>query len=108
MRNVSDYLSCHHKTEIMKNYVLLAFLSFALLGATGASAHGDDNSETVEFHCYKAWKKDWKSDKKEYKARKKMCQDRPFAAARKHRKAHKKAWKSEIKEHNHTHYYHWY
>jgi len=93
----------------MKNFVLLAFLSIALFGANRASAHGDEsNSESVEFHCYKAWKKDWKSDKKEYKARKKMCQDRPFAAARKHRKAHKKAWKSEIKEHNHTHYYHWY
>ncbi len=94
----------------MKKYVLLAFLSMALIGANSASAHGDDDSkcESVEFHCYKAWKKDWKSDKKEVKARKKMCQDRPFAAARKHRKAHKKAWKSEIKEHNHTHYYHWY
>lgn len=94
----------------MKNYVLLAFLSIALIGANSASAHGDDDSKssTKEFHCYKAWKKDWKADKKEYKARKKMCQDRPFAAARKHRKAHKKAWKSEMKEHNHTHYYHWY
>jgi hypothetical protein len=94
----------------MKNYVLLAFLSFALLGANSASAHDGDGSksESKEFHCYKAWKKDWKSDKKEYKAKKKMAQDRPFAAARKHRKSQKKAWKSERKEHNHTSYYHWY
>ncbi len=93
----------------MKNYVFTAFLSIALIGANSASAHGGDSkSDSKEFHCYKAWKKDWKSDKKEYKAKKKMDQDRPFAAARKHRKAHKKAWKSEMKEHNHTHYYHWY
>lgn len=96
----------------MKNYFLLACLSAALIGANSASAHGGDNCESrceaKEFRCHKAWKKDWKSDKKEVKARKKMCQDRPFAAARKHRKAHKKAWKSEMKEHNHVHYYHWY
>lgn len=91
----------------MKNYFLLACLSVALIAANTASAH-DDDREAREFHCYKAWKKDWKSDKKEVKARRKMCQDRPFAAARKHRKAHKKAWKSEMKEHNHVHYYHWY
>jgi len=94
----------------MKNYILLSFFSLALMSATVASAHEHDDykSSCKEFHCYKAWKKDWKSDKKEVKARRKMFQDRPFAASRKHRKAHKKAWKSEVLEHQHTHYYHWY
>ena len=81
-----------------------------MLSATASSAHDESKSScsSKEFHCYKAWKKDWKSDKKEVKARRKMYQDRPFAASRKHRKAHKKAWKSEVLEHNHSHYYHWY
>lgn len=94
----------------MKNYILLSFLSLALMSATASSAHDESksNGSCKEFHCYKAWKKDWKSDKKEVKARRKMYQDRPFAASRKHRKAHKKAWKSEALEHQHTHYYHWY
>ena len=95
----------------MKNF-LLTFLAIVLLGVTNMYAQ-DSKTKSKDFHCYGAWKKDWKADKKMYKVHKKMWQDRPWAAARKQRKADKKAWKSERNEweFNHgynRHSYFWY
>ena len=88
----------------MKNYILITFLTIMMVGVTSAYAQ-DSKAKTKDFHCYSAWKKDWKVDKKNFKEHKKMWQDRPWAAARKHRKACKKAWKSERNEWEHEHGY---
>jgi hypothetical protein len=101
----------------MKNSILfIAILSLMLFGAAGASAQDKDKSESnkechhccrhgwwwrdaefchSDFHCYRAWKKDMKREKKECYA-KEMEGYRPFAAERKRRKAMKKAWKRDI------------
>ncbi len=92
---------------MMKN-ILLTFMAFLLFSVTSAFAHdpkSEDTKECKDFHCYRAWRKDWKADKKEFKMHKKMWQDRPWAAARKERKAYKKSWKSERKEWQHVHGY---
>jgi hypothetical protein len=54
-----------------------------------------------DFHCYDAWRKDLKREKKEFKARERWYEDRPESADRKLRKADKKAWKSGAKEYDH-------
>ena len=93
---------------MMKN-ILLTFLAFLMLSVSSAFEHEPksedsiDTKECKDFHCYRAWRKDWKADKKEFKMHKKMWQDRPWAAARKERKAYKKSWKSERKEWQHVH-----
>ena len=96
----------------MKHRILITFLAILLLGVTNSYAK-DTKTDKKDFHCYSAWKKDWKSDKKAYKAHKKMWQDRPWAAARKKRKSEKKAWKSDRNEWEHKngydrHSYFWY
>jgi hypothetical protein len=101
----------------MKNSILfIAILSLMLFGAKSASAQDKDKSESnkechhcchggwwwrdhefchSDFHCYRAWKKDLKREKKECLAKElEVC--RPFAAERKRRKAMKKAWKRDI------------
>ena len=80
----------------MKNILLIAFLSFILVSAAGM-ANGQD------YHCYKAWKKDWKADKKEAKIQKKMFRDRGHAAERKRYKYYKKSYKTDKKEWEHKH-----
>lgn len=99
----------------MKNYILVSFLSLALVGATNSFAE-DRNAEKektcnpADFHCYRAWKKQLKKEKKEYKA-KYMCEYRPWAAERKMRKAHKKAWKRDMLEYSHGYdhgFWYWY
>ncbi len=89
---------------MMKN-ILITFLSIMLFSVSSAFAQDKKACCREDFHCYRAWKKDWKSEKKAYKVHKKMWQDRPWAAARKERKSHKKAWKSERKEYQHVHGY---
>ena len=111
---------------IMKKYILLGVLSTILFSAATSTAqerryHDDrryyryrhsDNEETTssdkatstsdkEFDCYRAWKKDLKRAKKEYKAKVKEWQGRPLAADRKLRHAYKKAWKADVIEHEH-------
>jgi hypothetical protein len=96
----------------MKNYILVPFLSLALIGATNVSVsakEGDSKESKAccshdEFHCSRAWKKELKRTKKEYKA-KYLCDYRPFAAERKMRKACKKAWKRDMIEHDHVNGY---
>lgn|ERR1043165_9617331 len=91
----------------MKNYILIPFLSLALVGATNVSAKDNNKDEkccSEEFHCWRAWKKELKRSKKEYKA-KYLCDYRPFAAERKRRKACKKAWKRDMIEHDHVNGY---
>jgi len=103
----------------MKNSILfIAILSLMLFGAKGASAQDNDKTQDKQechachhcwhggwwrdnefchsdFHCYRAWKKDLKRQKKEcLAAQMEVC--RPFAAERKRRKAMKKAWKRDI------------
>jgi hypothetical protein len=57
-----------------------------------------DNGDR-DYKSYRAWKKDFKRAKKEYKARIKEAQGMPWAAERKMRKAYKKAWKADFIEH---------
>jgi hypothetical protein len=111
----------------MKKYILLGILSTALISASTSMGqekryHDDrryyryrhaDNEESTssedkasstsdkEFDCYRAWKKDLKREKKEYKAKVKEFQARPLAADRKLRKACKKAWKADVIEREH-------
>ena len=86
----------------MKAFILPAIAAAILL--TAVQTHAQD------FHCYKAMKKEWKSEKKEDKIRPKMFHDRQCTAARKYRKSVKKAWKSDMHEYAHRHYcaHHWY
>ena len=109
---------------MMKKYILLGVLATMTLSALNTSAHErhyfadsrryyarHENEESAsdkasnatdkEFDCYRAWKKDLKREKKEYKSKIKEFQDRPLAADRKLRKAYKKAWKADILEKEH-------
>jgi hypothetical protein len=103
----------------MKNYILIPFFTMMALGATSASAH-DKNEEKKsccskefnpdDFHCYRAWKKEFKREKKMYKADLIECY-RPWAAERKRRKACKKEWKRDMIEHDHQYgydHYYWF
>ena len=97
----------------MRNYIVIALLSVMLLSFSSAFAFDHDaKSSNRDFHCTKAWRKDWKADKKEFKIHRKMFQDRPYAAARKQRHAYKKAYKSERREWEHInccdHHDYWY
>lgn len=110
----------------MKNLILASFLSLALAGTTNAIAHekcskegrcaeatcsDDHDMWSGDFHCYRAWKKEFKREKKLCKAESIECY-RPWAAERKRRKACKKAWKRDVIEYDHRygydHYYWWY
>jgi hypothetical protein len=104
----------------MKNWILVSFLSLALAGGTDATAHEKNSKESSccsddmwggDFHCYRAWKKEFKREKKLCKAESIEC-SRPWAAERKRRKACKKAWKRDVIEYDHKygydHYYWWY
>ena len=104
----------------MKKYLLIPFLSLIFVGANTVSAQEKDEPKEEkshcskehgscchekdfchsDYHCYRAWKKDVKKEKK-------LCiadqieYYRPFAAERKRRKAEKKAWKRDILEAQH-------
>ena len=80
----------------MKKFLFITFLSIIILGIA-------QSSDAQNYHCYKAWKKDWKSDKKDSKIHKKMWHDNQRAADRKYYKAKKKAYKTERKEYEHKH-----
>jgi len=102
-----------------KHYLLISFLSLALLGGTKASAQGksDDPMHTAycdciakysytahydeynnsEYKCYRAWKKDMKRKKKECQA-KALETSRPLSAERKRKRAEMKAWKRDQME----------
>jgi hypothetical protein len=79
----------------MKNFILIAFAAILLFAANSATAQ--------DYHCRKAWRKDWKTDKKESKIHKKMFTDHYRKAWRKRAKAERKAYKSERKEYDHRH-----
>ena len=82
----------------MKKYLVIAFLSIILIGAVNIS-YGQD------YHCYRAWKKDYKAEKKEAKIHKKMFRDRWRGAERKRYKYYKKVYKTDKKEYEHRHYH---
>ena len=73
--------------------------------ATTTPMHSAATEEKVadkdekDYKCYRAWKKEIKREKKEYKARIKDYEGSPWAAERKRRKAYKKAWKADMIEH---------
>ena len=81
---------------IMKKFLFIAFLSVILMGVA-------QSSQAQHYHCYKAYKKDWKSDKKEGKIHKKMWHDNWRAAQRKYHKQRKKEYKTTRKEFEHDH-----
>lgn len=90
----------------MKKFLLLTLLSFLFLGIKSVSAQ--------DFHCYKAWKKDYKSEKKAWKTHRKMFTDNYRKAVKKYTKSVKKADKSYMKEYSHVYprncnsNWHWY
>jgi hypothetical protein len=107
----------------MRKYVLIPFLSVALFSGVNAVAQdrakysskeestssSDDekaccHSSHSNYHCWRAWKKDVKREKKICKARYWECYN-PWVAERKWRKAHKKAWKRDVIEHDHVYGY---
>lgn len=89
----------------MKKFVFLTLLSILFIGLRSASAQ--------DFHCYKAWKKDYKSEKKEWKMHRKMFADHYRKAVKKYTKSVKKEDKSYLKEYGHVEphshsNWHWY
>lgn len=105
----------------MRNFILIPFLSIALFTGANAGAQDRDRSSKDEkssscdhekscchsrqdYHCWRAWKKDLKREKKICKAHYWECYN-PWVAERKWRKAHKKAWKRDVIEHDHIYGY---
>ncbi len=76
--------------------------------ASEKKSNSEDNDKDEHYRCYDAWKKDFKREKKAYKAEQAWYEDRPEAAFRKRRKADKKAWKSDMIEHEHKYGYNYY
>ena len=74
----------------MKNFIFVTLFILGLIATTGSSAQ--------MMYARKAYRKDWKMDKKDSKVGSKMFRDRPRAAARKRHHAYKKSWKRNDKE----------
>ncbi|MES2702036.1 MAG: hypothetical protein V4649_05325 [Bacteroidota bacterium] len=77
----------------MKKLLVLIFIILCTAYAPSLSAQ--------DFHCHKAWKKEYKSDKKQFKIHRKMFADKQHKAIRKYRKAMKKEYKSDLENYRH-------
>ncbi len=87
--------------KVMKKHLLIPFLALMFLATGSASAQdkgkSDEKDSFIEghykgdYHCYRAWRKDMKINRKQWQAEEMECW----------RPAYRKAWRRDMIEHEH-------